>query len=206
MRKPITTCGVLGLLAAVSLTIPTTAAAAGPFVLGPLYVEPSRSADGAAPAPVGCPVQILELRDDRREPETIGAAGPRAFKTPDNRQAWIRSIFDVGLKARGFTPVFVDASVGANPAIPTAKIRVHTIWMTLQAMNKIGAVAWRASAAPAGGAPGPEHIYRGDRIGTNMMGSQSEFNSHMNQTFALALDDFAADLRSLCAAGQPPAA
>ena len=204
MRKPMTRRSKLGLLAILSLAAPTAAVAAGPVVLGPLYVEPSRSVDSAAPAPAGCPVQILELRDDRREPETVGAV----FKTPDDRQAWTRSIFEVGLKARGFTPVFVDAGAGAvvDPAVPTVKIRIHTIWLTLQAMNKVGSVAWRASAASANRPAGPEQVYRGDRVGTNMMGSRAEYNSHMNQTFALALDDFAADLRPLCAGGEQPAA
>ena len=200
MRKAL--C-VFAAISGLGLFAPTLAlAAAGPFVLGPLYVEPSRSADAVAP-PAGCPVRILELRDDRREPETVGAVvGFRAFKAPQDRQAWTRSIFEVGLKARGFTPLFVEAGTegAADPASLAVKIRIHTIWMTLQAMNKIGAVAWRASITPPRGVAGPETIYRGDRIGTNMMGSQSEFNSHMNQVFALALDDFAADLRPLCPA------
>jgi hypothetical protein len=181
-----------------------SAAPPPPMVMGPLYVEPARSADKPAPPSAGgCPVQIVELKDGRRGPETVGSVVTlRAMQAPSDREAWLRSVFDVGLKARGFNPSFTapGGEPAARPDMVTARVRVHAVWISLMAMNKTGSVVFLASAAGAGAAPGPEKIYRGDKTAVNWWGSQTEFNGLLNDLFALALDDFAADLRPLCSA------
>ena len=178
------------------------AAAPGPMVMGPLYAEPNRAADAPAPPDGGgCPVQIVELTDSRRGPETVGSMMSfRAMQAPPDRQAWLRSVFDVGLTARGFKPSFAAADAAALPGAVTARVRLRTVWISLLQMNKSGSVALQVSAAPAGAPPGPAKVYRGDKTSVNMWGSQAEFNGLINQVFAEALDGLAADLQPLCKA------
>jgi hypothetical protein len=185
------------------LTVGSAAAAVGDAkLLGPLYVEPSAAA-GAAPSSVagGCAVQI-ELTDPRRDPQIVGAFGV-AIRAPDDREAWLRSVFDVGLKARGFTPSFAPAGGPPDPAVVTARIRIQVIWISTQQMNKVGSVVLRGVLAARGAPPAPEAVYRGDKTAVNMWGSTKEFNDHANAVFALALNDLAEDLRPLCAAPPP---
>lgn len=190
------------ILAAGLLTAGSAAAGIGDArLLGPLYVEPASAADAAGPSTAGgCPVQI-ELTDLRRDPHIVGAAGI-AYRAPEDREARLRSVFDVGLKVRGFTPSFLDAGGPPAPAAVTARIRIQAIWISTQQMNKVGSVVLRGVLAAPGAPPVSETVYRGDKVAVNMWGSTKEFNDHANAVFALALDDLAEDLRPLCAA--PP--
>ena len=192
------------ILAASLLTVGSATAAVGDAkLLGPLYVEPAAAADAARPSTAGgCAVQI-ELTDPRRDPQIVGAFGV-ALRAPDDREAWLRSVFDVGLKARGFTPSFAPAGGPLDPAVVTARIRIQVIWISTQQMNKVGSVVLRGVLAAPGAPAGPEAVYRGDKTGVNMWGSAKEFNDHANAVFALALNDLAEDLRPLCAV--PPTA
>lgn len=194
------------MLAASLLTVGAATAAIGDAkVLGPLYVEPAAAADAARPSTAGgCAVQIA-LTDSRRDPQIVGAFGV-ALRAPDDREAWLRSVFDVGLKARGFTPSFAPAGGPTDPAVVTASIRIQAIWITNQQMNKVGSVVLRGVLAAPGAPAGPEAVYRGDKTGVNMWGSTKEFNDHANAVFALALDDLAEDLRALCAVTPSPSA
>jgi hypothetical protein len=190
-------------LAASLLTAGSAAAAVGDAkLLGPLYVEPAATAKAAVPSAAGgCSVQI-ELTDPRRDPQIVGAFGV-ALRAPDDREAWLRSVFEVGLKARGFTPGFAPAGGPPDPAAVTARLRIQVIWITNQQMNKVGSVVLRGVLAAPGAPPGPEAVYRGDKTAVNMWGTTKEFNDHANAVFALALDDLAEDLRPLCAAPPP---
>lgn len=187
-------------LAASLVTAGSAAAAVGDAKLfGPLYVEPAAAADATTPSTAGgCAVQI-ELTDPRRDPQIVGAFGV-ALRAPEDREAWLRSVFDVGLKARGFTPSFAPAGGPSYSAVITARIRIQAIWISTQQMNKVGSVVLRGVLAAPGAPPGPETVYRGDKTAVNMWGSTKEFNDHANAVFALALDDLAKDLRPLCAA------
>jgi len=200
MRAPPTLAAAI--LAASLLTAGSAAAEIGEArLLGPLYVEPTSAAGAVNPSTAGgCPVQI-ELTDPRRDPQIVGAAGV-AFRAPEDREAWLRSVFEVGLKARGFMPTFPTAGGQPASAVVTARIRIQAIWISALQMNKVGSVVLRGVLAAPGAPPGPEAVYRGDKTAVNMWGSTKEFNEHANAVFALALDDLAEDLRPLCAA--PP--
>src|ERR1700677_3750830 len=114
-----------GLLAASLLPAGPAAASFAPLVMGPLYVEPAPTAAPPAPSSAGgCAVQIVELKDSRRAPETLGnLAGFKAIQAPADREAWLRSIFEVGLTARGFKVSF--AGDGPTPGAVTARIRLQ---------------------------------------------------------------------------------
>ena len=178
-------------------------AAATPMVMGPLYVEPKRDATHPAPADAaGCPVRIVDLSDPRRAPETIGSwVTFRALQAPADRMTWLRSVFEVGLAARGFKPSFGPPADSAAPSnAVSASIRLKAIWISTMQMNKVGSVAVQMSAAPSGAAPGPMKVYRGDESGLNWAGSTGEFNGLVNRVFADAMDDMAQDLLPLCTA------
>ncbi len=186
-------------------------AAAGPasamsaMVLPPLYAEPERPADQPAPPSAdGCAVNVAELTDSRREPQTIGVIMAfRAIRAPQDRDAWLHSVVEVGLQARGFKTSF---NAGEAPGAVNVRINVRNIWLTTQAMSKTASVVMRMSAAAPSGVAGEPHDYRGDVTGLNWAGSTGEFNGLAQRTFAEALDAMAADLRPLCAAGGGPAA
>ncbi len=185
-----------------AILTPTPAQAANPLIMGPAYEEPERDDDNPAP-PSGdnCAVQIAELTDTRRAPATLGSfASVRAIEAPAERDAWLRSVFEVGLTARGFRPTFLAAGEAptTDPSIVVVNVRIQAIWITTLQMNKTGSVVFRA-AIVSGRVPGVGEIYRGDKISLNMWGSRNEFNSLANDLFAIALDDFAADLRTQCA-------
>jgi hypothetical protein len=177
-------------------------AAAEPLVMGPLYVEPKRSDKTPAPPDAGgCPVRIVELTDSRRDPQTVGSLlTERAIAAPTDREAWLRSVFGIGLAARGFKPSF-EAGEAAAPGAVVVRVRLRTLWVGLIQMNKTGSVALQVSAASAGAGDGAARLYRGDKTSLSMWGSASEFNGLVNQVFAEALDGLAADLRPLCSAG-----
>jgi hypothetical protein len=175
---------------------PASAALAAPLVMGPIYVEPAPE-KGAAPvaAATGCPITILELTDPRRAPETIGIAG-RPIVLPADRQAWLRSVMEAGLAARGFTPRLAAPDAIPAPDALNVRISLKAIWISVPALNKSASVVFRAAAGQ--GEPGPAHDYRGDITNVNWWGSQSEFNDLLDRTTAQALDAMAADLRPLC--------
>ena len=178
-------------------------AAPAPLVMGPLYVEPARDAAHPAPADAGgCPVRILDLSDPRRAPETIGSWMTfRALQAPADRMAWLRSVFEVGLAARGFKPSFGSPADSAAPSnMVSASIRLKAIWISTLQMNKVGSVAVQMSAAAPGARPGPMKVYRGDESGLNWAGSTGEFNGLTDRVFADAMDDMAVDLLPLCTA------
>ncbi|MFI4977024.1 MAG: hypothetical protein ACHP84_21030, partial [Caulobacterales bacterium] len=165
------------------------------------------TADHPAPASAGgCAVQIVELTDSRRAPETLGSlANFRSIQAPPDREAWLRSIFEVGMAARGFKVSFAPAGAEAAPGAVTARIRLQAVWISTPAMNKAGSAVLRMNAAPSGAPLGPERVYRGDQTGLNWAGSTSEFNGLLDRVFADALDAMAADLRPLCPSGSSSA-
>jgi hypothetical protein len=189
---------------------PAAAIDRSPMVMGPLYAEPARKPENPAPPSAnGCQVQIVELRDTRRAPETLGAwATMRAIQAPPDREAWLRSVFEVGLAARGFNATVTPSGGGLTPGAVTARVRVQAIWISIVPGDQTGSVVIRMSAAAPSGAPGPEKVYRGDQIRAFWSSSQESFNDMTNRTFAAALDAMSADLRPLCSAGPaaPPTA
>ena len=148
-------------------------------------------------------VQVLELKDTRRAADTLGTLMTfKAIQVPADREAWLRSVVEVGLTSRGFKPTFAAADAAAPPGAVTARIRLTAIWLWIQAMNKSGSVVVRMTAAAPATAAGSEKIYRADQVAVNWAGTQSEFNGLVDKLFAETLDAMAADLRPLC----PPAA
>jgi hypothetical protein len=183
-------------VAALMMAHPASSAPAAPLVMGPLYVEPAPEKGAAAVTAAGCPITILELTDPRRAPETIGISALRPIAMPADRQAWLRSVIEAGLSARGFTPTFAPAGMAPSPDALNARISLKAVWISVPALNKSASVVFRTAAGQ--GEPGAAHDYRGDITNVNWWGSQSEFNDLLERTAAQALDAMAPDLRALC--------
>ncbi len=212
-------------LLALALVSPGLAFAepAAPLLMDPTYAERAPVAGVA-----GCEVVVAELTDHRRAPETIGIiAGVRSIAAPGDRDAWLRSIIEVGLRERGFTPTFALASAeipapetgaevvatdaaaaeaaGAEPAEPAAAPgpSVLTVRVRLQSV-------WLASlgmnktgsvvlrVSAAHGAQSSENYYRGEYVSPNWANGRGEFNEHLDRTFAEALNVMATDLATMC--------
>ncbi len=170
--------------------------------MGPLYTEAVPS--GSASATL-CAVNITELSDPRRAPDVLGMMGNRAIVAPADREAWLRSVFEVGLHARGFAATFTTPD--ASAATPDAnagdalivRVSVRSIWLSTVGMNKTAAAVLHVAASR--GSQTHEADYRGDVVLANWAGTQTEFNGALERAFARALDAIAVDLRPLCAAG-----
>lgn len=181
-------------------------AAADPLVMGPLYEEPARAADvPAPPSAAGCRVHIVQLTDRARAPEVFGAIVTfRTIAAPADREAWLRSVFEVGLSARGFKPSFATAGsdVAVDPSAVMTRIGFQNVWISTLGTNKNGTIVLRAASA-RGALPTDERVYRSDKTSVNMWGTRNEFNGLLNQVVAEALDDLAVDLRTQCNAPMP---
>ena len=177
-----------------------------PLVMGPLYEEPARAADAPAPpSAAGCRVHIVQLTDRARAPEVFGAIVTfRTIAAPADREAWLRSVFDVGLTARGFKPSFATPGSEAvvDPSVVMTRIRFQNVWISTLGTNKNGTIVLRAASA-RGAQPTAERVYRSDKTSVNMWGTRNEFNGLLNQVVAEALDDLAVDLREQCTAPLP---
>lgn len=205
--------GVIALTLAIALPGSALAAPAAPLLMDPHYVERERPA-GATQTANGCAVTIAALTDTRRSPETVGViTGLRAIHAPADREAWLQSVIETGLRARGFTPTFaptpvepaeaetIEAELAAPPAGPqalTLRINLRSVWLASLGMNKTGSVVLQMSAAH--GDQAREGHYRGEQVSTNWANGRGEFNEHLDRTFAEALDTMANDLRPMCAA------
>lgn len=223
-RRSRNSAGIRGCAVAVSLVIaapgPAFADPPAPMVMGPLYSEPGFT--GSTPEAT-CSVTIADLSDPRRAPEVLGMMGNRSIVTPPDRMAWLRSVFDVGLRARGFDVTFaapdaVDSSPDTSVAPPpegdsapaatldtlgesqtealTLRVSVRSIWLATVGMNKTATVVLRV--AQSRGEHTSEADYRGSVVLANWAGTRSESNGAIERAFARALDAIAADARPLC--------
>lgn len=203
-------------LFALAITVPgvALAAPAPPLLMDPTYVERSPPARVA-----GCDVVVAGLTDGRRAPETIGLTGFQSIAAPADREAWLRSVVETGLRARGFTPTFAPAPAAvvveavaaetaaadtaaiepvasAGPDVLTMHIRLRSVWLESMGLNKSGSVVLQMSATR--GAQSREAYYRGERVSPNWANGRGEFNEHLDRTFAEALNAIANDLVPMC--------
>jgi hypothetical protein len=138
-------------LFALALTMSPGRALAEPAA--PLLMDPTYSERAEVTRVEGCEITIAELTDGRRAPETFGIiAGFRSIAAPTDRQAWLRSVIEVGLRARGFTPTF--ALVSEEAPAPGSATEAVAIEAAL-AEPTLTEPALPASAEPAA-VPGPE--------------------------------------------------
>lgn len=117
-----------------------------PLLMDPVYAERAPVTQVA-----GCAVTIAGLTDDRRAPETIGIVpGFRSIAAPADREAWLRSIIETGLRVRGFTPTVALAPEPTPATAPDASAEAVAMDASAEA------VAMDGSATPQAVAPGPE--------------------------------------------------
>jgi hypothetical protein len=185
--------------AAAVLTLPGCATPE-PAQLNAAFVEPADRTTTAAPTPAPahpCKVHVVELRDGRRAPETLGVLTGRAVKSPADTQAWLRSVVG-GLDARGFQIDF-DTPPSPSPDAVSAKVALQSAWVTAISTNKTANVVLHVQA----NGPSSQAIdrdYRGDVSNLNWASTDGEIRRVVDYAFAKALDSIAADLRPLCPA------
>lgn len=221
--------GAIALTLALALPSAALAAPAQPLVMDPQYAE--RERDEPARAAPGCAVTIAALTDERRSPETIGMLpGIRAIAAPADRAAWLRSVIEIGLTARGFTTTYAPAPAespaalsqepaaqGQEPAAQSQEIAavdpapvdngpdVLTVRIDLHSVW-LGTQGMNKTGSvvlqmsAAHGTQMREGYYRGEHVAANWANGRGEFNEHLDRTFAEALDAMANDLRPMCAA------
>ncbi len=182
----------------------TTLAAAGailaacaaplPATVEPAFVDPSPPA--ARKAAGDCALNVVEVIDLRRSPETLGVISNRALKAPEDIPGWLRSVIG-GLGTHGFTVGFADPAAPAEAVV--VKARLQTAWITETRGNKTANVVLLV-AARRGDRELPERAYRGAVSIINWAGGADEIRDVLDRAFSDALDDVARDIRPLCPA------
>jgi hypothetical protein len=171
-------------------------AAPQPMRINSAFVESVTSKVGAPKGSGPCAVQILGLSDSRRAPETLGVAGRRAIYAPDDRVAWLQSIFGA-LKARGINPVFEKSLTTASPLIQVS-LSLQTIWVT----GGTGGITATAVVKVQGKGPSDiaiDRYYRGNMLKTDYWsGGPSVVQASVDGAFSKVLDAMATDFLLLC--------
>lgn len=191
MRPP-----VVGLLAAGALAL--AAFAPQPVQISETFVD--RVPEGYEPvrgevAVPGCPVNVVQVSDDRRAKDAIGVVGGRAVKAPVDTDAWLKSIMG-GLNARRFAVTFDSARPPAAADI-TVTVSLKSVWLTSVMTNKAGTVVMHLHAERPG-KPVIDRDFRGNLTNGNWASTRDELTNLTNAIFALALDQMAVELWTLC--------
>lgn len=165
-----------------------------PLVLSPNFSEtPGDVLSPVAKGTATCAVAFTALSDDRRDPSTVGVVGNRAVQSPQDRQAWMRSILG-GLTARGVTPGF-DADAPA--AAPTAKASLQMVWLSGVAVDFSANVIVAVDATGTDGHT-LQKTYRGHVARLNWASGSDEMQVAINKAFSDVLNRMAPDLQALC--------
>lgn len=157
--------------------------------------KPSRQATVGAAAAPACALNVTEVVDARRAPETLGVVLGKAVKSPSDTVAWLRSIVS-DLGPRGYAVTFADPA--APPTAVSAKVTLQTAWIADEMANKVASVVLVVEASGPGGVS-LKRPYRGSVALVNWVNGSDELQGAVNRAFGKALDQIAVDLRSLCA-------
>ncbi len=165
------------------------------LVLSPNFSETPGAVVGAAAkgAPT-CTVAFTALSDDRRDPTTVGVVGNRAVQSPQDTQAWMKSVLG-GLTVRGVTPSFEADAAGA----PTAKFSLQMVWLTGVAVDFSANVVVAVETTGADGKTS-QKTYRGKVARLNWASGSDEMQVAIDKAFSDVLNKMAPDLKQLCPA------
>lgn len=136
-----------------------------------------------------------EIRDQRRDRQTLGMVTGRAVKAPSDVDGWLRSTME-GLGGRG-----LDLRPAADAA-PAEAIEIHVdlqaAWLRDIKTSKAANVLVHVRAE-RGGAPLLDRDYRGNISRINWASTDAELQHLIDDAFGKALDAIAADLKTACA-------
>jgi hypothetical protein len=183
-----------GVLASPALAL-AACAATQPMTVSASFVDSTPHAAMAVAPP--CSIDVVELVDARHAPGTLGVVAGRAVKSPDDTNAWLRSIIG-GLRARGVAVDFREPASTPSDAI-LVRVSLQTAWVTNVWDNGTANVVLHVRAG-RGGAATIDRDYRGSLSTVNWASGVGELQGLVDHAFAKALDAIAADLRPLCAA------
>lgn len=157
--------------------------------------------DRDAPTPSGatvdtaCPVNFVQILDERRSPELVGVINQRAVLAPKDIQTWLRAIL-AGFNRRGVKPTF-DAGVPARP--PIAKFSLQTAWIASTEATYSANVVIRLQVQGVAD-KSLDQVYRGRVSRTAFWsGGVDTLQSAIDGAFADALDAMAVDMKRICA-------
>lgn len=199
---------IAGLTAALALYLSAAMPAAAskpPLVLSPAFTENEGDVTVApAKGTSVCTVHFTDVTDARRDKLTVGVVYNRSVQSPDDTQAWMRSILG-GLARRGVTPEF-DTPAAADgsaaeatpaPAAPTAKFSLQMVWLTGAAIDLSANTVVTIDATGADG-HSLQKTYRGAVARMNWASGSNEMQVAINKAFSDALNKMAPDLAKLC--------
>jgi len=184
----------IGLLAAVALCV-AACAAPMPMVVNSSFADRAPTAAAKAVPGPACRLTVAEVIDGRRAPDMLGIVSGRAIKSPSDPHAWLQSILG-GLATRGVSVDFDKDAVPTADSI-VAKVRLQSAWLTDTKTNKTANVVLHVEAERAGSTK-IERDYRGSLSTINWSGGVGETQRLVDDAFAEALNDMAADFYRLC--------
>ena len=147
------------------------------------------------PGAVACPVRVLEIVDDRMDPQTLGEVGGRTVRAPPDAHAWLRGVI-AGLQQFGVAVQFGEDSPAAAQAID-ARAELKTAWVASVTTAKTASVVLTVQYSHAV-APLRAVDYRGSVSRMNWNSSAGEIQGMLDDAFTQVLQQVSTDVRALC--------
>lgn len=162
----------------------------------PLVVEPTLAATPAIAATRGaaCPVVVSQISDRRRVRDTLGIVAGRAIKSPDDVDAWLRSILEK-LRTRNIQVAFSDAAAPKDTI--TVAFSLQSVWLSDIKTTKAANIVAHVHAERAG-VQLLDRDYRETVTRINWANTDTELQHLIDDAFGKVLDDMAADLHGAC--------
>lgn len=190
---------LVALTVAVVATTLAGCAAREPVLMSAQYQPTTTSGQPATPhrrAAAVCAVRIVQVRDQRTDPGSLGETGTQPVRT-ENSGEWIRS----GLRsldgASGLKFIDQPQADGAELVMTIDLLKAYAMNVNT---NRIVSVVIRVHYSRRG-APIDERIYRGAETGVNWSAGAEETRDALNRALGQLLDPVRQDILSRCAAG-----
>jgi hypothetical protein len=167
-----------------------------PITANTAYTPRTVPAARATPLPkTVCRMRVVEIVDDRMDPNVLGAVGGRTVRAPADMQAWMRSVIG-GLDRSGIAVEFGDKGP-AGPSGLIAKAELKTAWVSSATTAKTASVVLSLRYFRAG-----ELIktadYRGSISAPNWGSTHDEIQRMIDRAFDQVLSQAAGDIRAAC--------
>jgi hypothetical protein len=141
-----------------------------------------------------CQVDLLEARDARAYPETLGTIAGRVVRSPADPTRWLEGVL-AGLAAQGIAVARVPAPRPASALALTAELRDAWVGSLSTAKTATAIVTVRFLVA---GAEPVDKTYRGRDTSGNWASGDGEIEAMMERVFRDILGQLGADLAPFC--------
>lgn len=186
MLRRAAAAGVWGVLAGCVSSTPVT------------VTSPAVRSDTHRPDTVACPLRVVEIVDDRMDPQVLGQVGPRTVRAPADSDAWLRGVLSA-LPQFGVAVGFGEQAAAPARAID-ARAELKTAWVASVTTAKTASVVLNVQYLRSGVLLKTAD-YRGSVSRANWNSGTGEIQGMLDDAFAQVLQQVTSDVRALCAQG-----